>query len=604
MSWLGTNFTAIGTAAIGSVVSWFLAGMAVRWYRISAFEGGSSYFVVGIALCGLVAGFIIGLVIARIVAASAHPSLVTALLYSALAMLGVEGLIGGTARVLADIPPTIDGESLMLQVEVRWPTSRTESPANTPGVAYLDLGSKTLLRKQEAKRGALWKEDAQKIDGQWTVIGAAPLSTSRGTPVIDVTLNSTEHVSFTLPSLSHPTAADSTWTMWYPTEGKGGPARTDDVTYRYRVQKFSAPVRTEHLGNFAVSAVVSYFKPVDTEGMSTIDFYGTFRMTFRDKPLATAGALKGDDSATPASSVAVLPGTQTLLLAAVNGEWMLLGDENGTLRAQHITEGTRTHPAELTNDPTRMAETRRPQDPRGRVDRTTYSRSHMLLFDHAVLNVDTREVHRFTAQSEASLVPSVPPLGVSPGAQSFARFVMGRPGNVGNFVPMLAVTDFVRDTVYELPIDRPRMRYGVLDDLNTEWLAHHFTWKRDATGVERLEARTDFVPVPYRGVFLTGTNGQSTYQFANGGQPVRQVLVEFLKAEFHATGDTSSENEYEYVLHIGGDPIKVETPGNKDSYVRLSRNDGGPGNDLVVRIGSAFNAVLATGKYDKAFAQP
>lgn len=104
MNWLNTLITAIATAAIGTVVSGYLANRSVRWYRISSFEGGSGYYVVGLALGGLVAGFIIGLVISRLVAGSAHPSTYTALLYSVTTMLCVAGVTGGIARLLADIP--------------------------------------------------------------------------------------------------------------------------------------------------------------------------------------------------------------------------------------------------------------------------------------------------------------------------------------------------------------------------------------------------------------------------------------------------------------------------------------------------------------------
>ena len=138
MSWLSTIFTAIVTAAIGTVVSGYFANLAVRWYRVSSFEGGSGYFVVGLALCGLVAGLVIGLVISRMVAGSAQPSVVMALLYSVTTMLCVTGAAGGTARLLADIPPTIDGETLMLhqdrdaQRPVHWPASQHESLASAP----------------------------------------------------------------------------------------------------------------------------------------------------------------------------------------------------------------------------------------------------------------------------------------------------------------------------------------------------------------------------------------------------------------------------------------------------------------------------------------
>ncbi|MEO7998392.1 MAG: hypothetical protein ABI852_13160 [Gemmatimonadaceae bacterium] len=486
MSWLNTIVTAVVTAAIGTLVSGYLANLSVRWYRISSFEGGSGYYVVGLALCGLAAGLIIGLVVSRVVAASAHPNTLLALLYSATTMLVVAGTAGGVGRLLADIPPTIDGEKLMLHVEARWPNTRADSPANTPGVAYLDLGAETLLRRPDRQRGALWKEDAHKVDGSWVVNGVAPIVTSRGTPTIEVALNETERASFTLPALPHPTSADSAWSTWYPTQGKGGPTKTDGVTYRYRILKISEPVRTEHIGDFAISAIVSYFKPVDIDGMSTIDFYGTFRVAFKGKPIPSAA---NDSDSLLANLVIKLPGSRTALLTANGSSWQLLTDEAGTLKQQRVAAFSHDTPAELTNNAQRMAETREPRDLGGRVNVATFAHSQMLLFDNAVLNIEKLEVYPFTAKGTGSVIPSVPPLGVSPDAQSFVRFMLSDNPVDGVYPPKLAVTDFVRDTVYEIPIDPAHINQDKLEELNTAWLARYFVWKRDAKGIDRLEAR-------------------------------------------------------------------------------------------------------------------
>ena len=66
---------------------------------------------------------------------------------------------------------------------------------------------------------------------------------------------------------------------------------------------------------------------------------------------------------------------------------------------------------------------------------------------------------------------------------------------------------------------------------------------------------------------------------------------------------TANAEAHAFVLNIGRDTIDVETPGDKNSYVRVLLHTAGPRNDLVSRIGNAFNAALATGKYDHAFAQ-
>jgi len=68
MSWVRS----IGVALLTSIATLFGAGavaaLAVDWYNISSFEGGSGFFVVGMALLGGFAGFLVGLVVSRVVA--------------------------------------------------------------------------------------------------------------------------------------------------------------------------------------------------------------------------------------------------------------------------------------------------------------------------------------------------------------------------------------------------------------------------------------------------------------------------------------------------------------------------------------------------------
>ena len=50
MSWLASIAIALLTAAVGLMLGGYLASLAVGWYRVSSFEGGAGYFVVGLAL--------------------------------------------------------------------------------------------------------------------------------------------------------------------------------------------------------------------------------------------------------------------------------------------------------------------------------------------------------------------------------------------------------------------------------------------------------------------------------------------------------------------------------------------------------------------------
>ena len=108
MSWLASFLVALLTAAVGLVLGGFIASHAVSWYRISSFEGGSGYFVVGMALLGFVAALVIGLVASRIVAASAHPGVWRAIGWSQLTVVGIAAIIAGIARFSADVAPKLE----------------------------------------------------------------------------------------------------------------------------------------------------------------------------------------------------------------------------------------------------------------------------------------------------------------------------------------------------------------------------------------------------------------------------------------------------------------------------------------------------------------
>ena len=65
MSWIRSIAVAILTSLASLALSGVVASYVVDWYHVSSFEGGSGYFVIGMALVGLVAGFPIGLITAR-----------------------------------------------------------------------------------------------------------------------------------------------------------------------------------------------------------------------------------------------------------------------------------------------------------------------------------------------------------------------------------------------------------------------------------------------------------------------------------------------------------------------------------------------------------
>src|SRR5262245_44500095 len=116
------------TGVFGLLASGAIGVMAADWYHVSSFEGEAGYFVVLIALLGFVAGVIIALIACGWIARRPRRGFLPALGLSlgTVAVVGV--LSGGLLRALADVPPELDGDPLLLAVEFRWPESQVDAP--------------------------------------------------------------------------------------------------------------------------------------------------------------------------------------------------------------------------------------------------------------------------------------------------------------------------------------------------------------------------------------------------------------------------------------------------------------------------------------------
>ena len=216
MSWFSMTVTAMITATIGCLLSAYVATLATRWYSISSFEGGSGYYMLAFALPGLVVGLLLGVISSRLVATMANPGFYKALGISVATMLAMVGAVRVVGRVRADVGPVIDGEALTLMVEAKYPATHTESPASVPGVSYVTLGSVIGEVQRESVKGALWKEDAKRIDGRWVVPGAVSLFTERGKRSLDIALNDLVKSGFLTPLPRRPGKEYFAWSEWYP----------------------------------------------------------------------------------------------------------------------------------------------------------------------------------------------------------------------------------------------------------------------------------------------------------------------------------------------------------------------------------------------------
>ena len=187
MKWSHSLAVAAFTGLIGLFAAGFATSLGVKWYDVHAFEGAEGFVVAACAILGLIAGFVVGLGLSRLVARSERPSAPKAAAVSAAALVVTIVAITTMARILADIPPLSEGEQLFLMVEVQTPVGYP-SPDTLSGIGYLKLRHK--------ERGPLFKEDVRFVDDRWVIPGVVRVFTSRGRRSLDVVIGEVQLGAF------------------------------------------------------------------------------------------------------------------------------------------------------------------------------------------------------------------------------------------------------------------------------------------------------------------------------------------------------------------------------------------------------------------------
>lgn len=614
MSWPASIFSALLTGLLALFVGGVIAAMAVDWYHISGREGESGYFVAAIAILSFGAGVLIGLITARMVAGGAHPGFLRALGISLGLVIGIGALSLGLTRALADVPPEIDGEPLLLAVEIRWPEGQKEAP-RAEGTDEASIGLHSIPYFSHTVRaseyGPLWMEDAHQVEGRWVVPGAVSVFTSRGTRMLTVNTGGKDTPGFQVRLPAFPRKKNLEWSGWEPNFRPGVKVPPDLVSFRYRVQRVSSPIRTESLEPFEVVTTASWFHQEQQEGRTVNAAGASFALRYRGQPLVIEGKTSATTDATERferiDDVALLTGPRPAFLIHVDppdgaGYCYLVAEEGDKARIDFVSSATsRMKGQVLTSDTAlfRAAATWKPVD--GRIDRISYANPGLYRIGSAV--VDTRQltVRHVTADSTVYDIPAVPPLGLSPDGRSFVTYVQLSDTQPPR--PMLLVTDAVANRPYTLPIDPARMRYAKFESLDPAWLDHHFEWTRGADGVDHLAERRHFVPLPYKGELSVESDGYRTYRLEKGSEALRNALVDLLVEEFKAERQPAESGAYQVPVIIEGNKVNVDFSSDF-GYVMIDTERGSPADTtLVATLGHRVDAVLATGQYDSLFTQ-
>jgi hypothetical protein len=593
VSYLATAFL---TGLFGLLVSAAVAIMAVEWYRVSQFEGEAGFFVFFLALLGFAASVALALIVCALVA-KRRGGFWGALGLSLALVAGIGGVGGGLIRVLADVPPELDGEHMLLALEFRWPASRVDPPtatgADDPAVHLYSIPFySNVVRARE--EGPLWLGDAQRVDGRWIAPAAVSIFTSRGTRMVSIDTAEGEAQGFELPLPSSPGRKDLEWSEWLPRLAPGVAAPPDMLNVRYRAVKVSQPIRRDTMGAFVIGTATAGFYRVRTGERLRFAAGSQFVLRYRGQPVLPGATI--DD-------LAVVSAPRAAMLVHVDASesaerCYLVAEADTVVRIEPVADCFKGHRGWLlTSDAAAFGAARDASGVPGWIDRDSYSRPGLYLLGSSVIDTRALTVRHFSVDADVSLIPSVPPLGLSPDDRSFVRFVnSGGP----NSVPLILVIDTFANRAYTLPVSPARMRYAKLEALDPAWLTHHFHWQRGADGVDILAERADFVPLPYRGEVSVERDGYRTYRLEKGTEALRDALVDFLVAEFGAERPPAEAGAYEVPTIIAGRTVNVAFSSNF-GYVAVSMPRGSTDTSPVAAIGERFDAALATGRYDSLF---
>lgn len=244
MTWLISSVAALIAGIAGLFLSGFIANACVSWYHVSSREGGAGYFVIFLALGGGIAGFILGLIAARLMAAhygSGFGREVGAALGVVVVLAAIAALL---CRLLADVPPKLEGQDLTLEVEFRFPGSHgAEKPPTADGTWRFDFASLAGPTLRKSARGVILTEGARLKDGQWIVPTTVDLFTARGQRSVTLAReDAKDALGFLLPLPGHPGREYLEWSDWLPrTQANGQPWPSDKMSCRFRIQKVAPP---------------------------------------------------------------------------------------------------------------------------------------------------------------------------------------------------------------------------------------------------------------------------------------------------------------------------------------------------------------------------
>ena len=622
-SWFGSIGIGIAVGAMGLLLGGWLASEAVDWYHIPSREGGSGYFVAFQALAALVVGAVIGVVVSRIVVGGGGTQL-RALLLAGGVHVALLAMVGTVARLMADVPPTFEGERLMLAVEVSWPEANAPALPSGDILPYIGLSATSGDTIRVGRQGPLWAADGRHENGRLIVPGAVEIFTSRGKRLLFVNTGTRDKEDgFELPLPAYPGQAQRTWSDWMPHARAADPALPDGIRYRFRVVKRNEPIRTQTVGAFTIGTVARAFtesryaaitsdyaadadfvvhykgKPVTVEGRTT-DHYIPDPWKPNEGPPADA-AVRYDRII----AVATVPGADPALVVEVeysdsrfrSGYHYLLQADGERVRTTFVSASGPDRMARRlfrapANTPAEPAQARQ-----GYVDERILAVPGLYLFPRAVLDTRTGTVQPLPLERSDDEILKIGPLSLSPDEKHFARLIRASDNSNAMHIEQVTIADNARRTV---PTGFAITSTGDWHDADPAYFDHYFAWQAQAGGGFQVVPRAGANRLPHRGS-LRESVGYREYRLSQGLESLPEALVAALVKAFGAERVPTPPDAFARQVRINGELFNLSQGKDGEIVVWMENHE----NTLpMVKLSRHLDSVLATRRLDAHFKPP
>jgi hypothetical protein len=364
------------------------------------------------------------------------------------------------------------------------------------------------------------------------------------------------------------------------------------------------PDKLEAFGPFEVVTHTLRFMTGWNEGPLATDTTENYSLRYRAEPFVFEGkaGMSGDQTRRYDTFNAVLtfPSPEPAIVVNVGDPnnssfYYLIREESGKAVAQYLGPSSGGVSAEWLDPPADKAPSEKSLGlHRGRLEGGRW----LLLGEYSVLDTRSLKGYKLHRPEGICLNQVKPTIAMAPDGGSFVRF--GCSMDSSN-APMLGVFEIETESAYTLRIDRARMRYNDLLEIDAAWLDHHFEWKRAEDGRLRLLERAGFEPLPYHGTFAYAPPDQYREYKLPGVKPqMRDRLIAFLENEYQAKLQPRGEVEASDALLIGQNKVNVMLyEGSVAVWL-----DRGSDIRLLEDIAKKFDEVLRTGELDSLFVLP